>query len=420
MSSLIDTPATRWPNLLFILAFSLVLMQQFWVFGKMPLLFFLFYAIAAYALTKGYLVINKSALICYMIMVICAVSSTIVVWQHTGYKELTSLSYFAVIYALFCLKPNQAVPHRALLHTWQKMTLLTAMLGCIQFGLYASIGIYADLHFLLPHFLIDGPGFVHLKDIRHGPYLVRANGMVFLEPSFFSQFLAIGLIIETLFFRRWRYMLILLAGFFCALSGTGIILLTLGGIMICLYHRKDIPLKYLLSLIGGMACLAAAVLFIPRLHSYFATRFDVLFSLPTNSSPYLRFVAPWTNMVTIFKQNALNIWFGIGSGWNHIAATLLGPHTHGYHAWVIQHANYNAFTQLAIYYGLPTALLFTGFVLFIALKPAKHTWQRIVMIMALCQFFFLSGALLTPNIGYVLLWLMFLYSGVANAKNCTH
>ena len=93
MSSLIDTPATRWPNLLFILAFSLVLMQQFWVFGKMPLLFFLFYAIAAYALTKGYLIINKSALIYYMIIVICALSSTIVVWQHTGYKELTSLRW---------------------------------------------------------------------------------------------------------------------------------------------------------------------------------------------------------------------------------------------------------------------------------------------------------------------------------------
>ena len=152
MSSLIDTPATRWPNLLFILAFSLVLMQQFWVFGKMPLLFFLFYAIAAYALTKGYLIINKSALICYMIIVICALSSTIVVWQHTGYKGLTSLGYFAVIYALFCLKPSQAVPHQALLHAWQKMTLLTAMLGCIQLGLYASIGIYADLHFLIAAF----------------------------------------------------------------------------------------------------------------------------------------------------------------------------------------------------------------------------------------------------------------------------
>ena len=243
--------------------------------------------------------------------------------------------------------------------------------------------------------------------------------MVFLEPSFFSQFLAIGLIIETLFFRRWQYLLILLASFFCALSGTGMMLLILGGIMICLYHRKDIPLKYLLWLIGDMVCIVTAVVFIPQLHSYFATRLDDLLSLPTNSSPYLRFMAPWTNMVALFKQSALNIWFGIGSGWNHIAATLLDPHAHGYHAWVIQHTNYNAFTQLAIYYGLPTALLFTGFVLFVALKPAQHTWQRIVMIMALCQFFFLSGALLTPNIGYVLLWLMFLYSGLANAKNRT-
>lgn len=71
------------------------------------------------------------------------------------------------------------------------------------------------------------PGYVYIQPIRYGMRLMKPNGVFFLEVSLLSQWIAIALALELVYFQRlWRlvfYTLALLACF----AGTGILLILL-------------------------------------------------------------------------------------------------------------------------------------------------------------------------------------------------
>ena len=55
--------------------------------------------------------------------------------------------------------------------------------------------------------------------------LLKSNGFFIIEPSTFSQFMALGLIIEATLFRRPRYLIFFILALVLSFSGTGWIVL---------------------------------------------------------------------------------------------------------------------------------------------------------------------------------------------------
>lgn len=119
------------------------------------------------------------------------------------------------------------------------LATLIAALGVLQFGLQFVIGAqwaYPMEHWLPPSLIAQNYNW--LNPLHYGSSIYKANGLFLLEPSMFSQFLALALTLELALFRRlWR-----LAAFALALvvsySGTGLMVLAVTLPILALAYRR--------------------------------------------------------------------------------------------------------------------------------------------------------------------------------------
>ena len=398
------------------MAVIILLMQRFWFIAKVPWIFFMIYGLCIIAMIQGRIKVDLYKAKLFLLMVTLSLVSTLVIWHQQHYADLASSIYFIAIYALFTLTPNrQGVEERNLLHAWQLLSGFCAILGIVQFFVYLLFGAVIDIGLILPSSIGATSGY-NIIDTTIGHHIIRANGVLFLEPSFFSQFMALALIIELVYFRRKVYLIILMLGILCSLSGTGILMILITGIAsMFLYPKQLLRLPTWIG-IGTLVFIALVIARVPSLNTYFLSRIHHVIDFHNyNTSFSQRFITPWLNIWHIMELNWQNNLFGIGAGWQHLVNMIPPRHSHSR----LFIANYNPLTQLIAYYGLPTMFCFMVFILQSAVKKHASKPNILIMITILVQYFFCSGALLTPNISYVLLWFIFLYASTHHAQDCT-
>lgn len=139
----------------------------------------------------------------------------------------TSYLLWLVIYATATFSVTiSADGYRSLLQVFQRMIAVTAALGIAQF---------------FSQFAVSGPTLFTFADLIPGRFLLggyntaiplyyeaarfKSNGFVFLEPSIFSQMLALAIVLELIAFRVGGRLLLYCAALPLAYSGTGLILL---------------------------------------------------------------------------------------------------------------------------------------------------------------------------------------------------
>ena len=220
-------------------------------------------------------------------------------------------------------------------------------------------------------------GFVYIQDLYYGSPYIKPNGIFFLEVSFLSQFIAIALVIELVFFQKiWR--VALFAGTLLAIfAGTGLLLLLL--VSPLLAARLPIRRAILLGVIG------AAVLVV-ALNSGWYDQIDQRFAElgDPSDSGYLRFVDPWVRLQEFATRP--DAWYsGNGAGST--------PKEPGVVWWAV--------TKLATEYGVLTAILFH--VYFIGALMSRAPSYRLALTLLL-WFSFMGSSLLTfPVIALCLL-----------------
>jgi hypothetical protein len=85
--------------------------------------------------------------------------------------------------------------------------------------------------------------------LSYGSAVLRSNGYVLLEPSFFSQYCAIAIVLEFTFFHKlWRIPLYA-AGIFVAAGGTGLTTLLIF-VVAHAWHRNKMPQLAILAVVG--------------------------------------------------------------------------------------------------------------------------------------------------------------------------
>jgi hypothetical protein len=89
----------------------------------------------------------------------------------------------------------------------------------------------------------------------------RPNGFFFLEPSVVSMFTASAAIIELTYFKRIRYVLLMIAATAFSMGGTGLAMLLIASPF--LLARQTLPVVLLVGVTGLMALLAAIALDVP-------------------------------------------------------------------------------------------------------------------------------------------------------------
>jgi hypothetical protein len=280
--------------------------------GRFPLNLAIFpmATVAAFALRA--LELNSRALAFYVLFLLAGAASFV----SSSSPQLSALSLGFLLTVQFPLVFKLASPepsYRRLLHSLSTLGCQCAILGTLQFAVQFIVG--SRLAFFLDTSLPDSmtlKGYNSMIPLFWSSPVYKSNGIFFLEPSFFSQFLALATVAELLLGRRILRLLILGAGLFTSYSGTGLAVLAVFVPMHFLRRgilRND-SVKVLLF--TGLACAALAYLGRSVSLDAFTGRLDEFRDV--SSSGWARFVSMFVVLPKVLLANDFTFLVGRGPG----------------------------------------------------------------------------------------------------------
>jgi len=179
--------------------------------------------LAAWAVASGTLVIERRRMALYCGL--CAVALFSVAAKINlplaiaPRMSTTSLAYWLAITAFAVLRFRHSVSEAAFFRIVSLALAALAVAGLAQFVLqFAGLSFFAFTGIVPGQFLIEEQYAVVIP-MDHG--LNRSNGFFLIEPSVFSQFMAVGVVVEALYSRRATYFALFFAALLSSSSGTG-------------------------------------------------------------------------------------------------------------------------------------------------------------------------------------------------------
>jgi hypothetical protein len=299
--------------------------------------------------------------------------------------SIFSFAYLASLYFvwLFSVDVDRETYRRYLL-VFQRVMLVMAVIALAQFAEQLTTHTHFSLFEYVPKgFWIEG--YNTRPTLGWGNDFRKSNGEFFLEPSFLSQFLAVAVVIEILFFGNWRRIALYGAGIFCSFSGTGMLLLVLFGIATIVKARRY-ELLYPLPLLLIFFLLVQDneyVMAITGRVGEFGTQ---------GSSASIRFDAPNEALLDLVNRDFVGFLIGRGPGVVDQLGQIFG----------FGESNYPVLHKLLIEYGLVGTV---PFIAFLCWRFFAWPRSRILSGALFVMYMALSGSLLQPHtifLAYVL------------------
>lgn len=339
----------------------------------------------------GHVVADASRTVLYAVAAAgCCVASLLASMWGGLELSISSLALLLVVYLPCCARVRPELRQRfpELLTFFQRLMVVAAVACVGQWAAQAVGWQFEDLLKPLPPGLLVATTDYNLSNpIYYGSSIFKSNGIVFLEASFASQFLALAIIIEILLGRsRWR-LILFGAALLTTVSGTGLVLLAFG--LLVLAGRRG---GRWATRAGAAVLVAVVVVSATPAGALLADRSTE--TSQNGSSGNARFVAPYEQVVAALSADTPALLVGRGAGAVSNDEAFFNP--------LGIEANYPAVPKLLGEYGLPATLLFLAFLLalFLARVPSPT-----LGLMACMLLFVLSGALLQPQTVY-LVWLL--------------
>ena len=216
--------------------------------------------------------------------------------------------------------------------------------------------------------------------LYYGSRLWKSNGVFLLEPSFFSQYCALAIILELITFRKLWRIVILGGGLVAAFSGSGIAMLSFAGI-IYVFEKRHFALA--LAFVVGVIGLYFVVESTNILHE---THLDVLIERvgeltgkQTNSSGFARFIGPFYLLDQFVWPHVQSSFFGLGAG--SISSFIVRASKQSWDP---------TWAKITLEYGLVGFIAFVAFIFRGVFRGVGSMYLKVVL---LFQFFVLSAAL---------------------------
>jgi hypothetical protein len=271
--------------------------------------------LAAWGLASGVLTIDRRRAgyflgLCMIALVATAVHANLQV-AIAPRTSLNSLIYWLAITSLAALRLRTPIPEERFFDLVSFWLTVVAVAGLLAFvGQFVGLTLFTFSHIVPERFLIENQYAVVIP--LPGSGFLRANGFFLVEPSVFSQFMAVGLIVEWLYFRRpWRLALYA-AALLSAVSGTGWLVL---GAFLVRSSLTTSPRNAARTLALVVICVAAVVVagwILPAITESLTGRMDELSE--TGSSGYARFVTPFMALGAVLRAAPWSAVTGLGPG----------------------------------------------------------------------------------------------------------
>jgi hypothetical protein len=210
--------------------------------------------ILLYQFLSGKLLIQYDRLLWFLALGLVTTCSLLLNFNST---LMTSYSLFMIFYSLFTLnRPSTPYQYKKTLQAFQFLVIILSCLGVVQFLAQFVVNGTELIYFygIVPDVLFSDPAvgmYDHPRTFANG--IIKSNGLFLAEPSILSQITALGILIETLEFRRPRYLIVIAFGFLSAYSGTGsmllLIFLPLAGVR---QSRAGLSALFVVMLILGL------------------------------------------------------------------------------------------------------------------------------------------------------------------------
>lgn len=328
--------------------------------------------LAAWGLMVGVLTIDKRRVAFFLGLVACGLMATAV---HATYPlaiaprtSLNSLVYWLAMTAFAVLRLSTPMEERRFFSLLAIMLELIALAGIAEF-MAQLVGLRLfSFSGLVPANLLIERQYDVLAPMP-GSGLLRSNGFFLVEPSVFSQFMAIGVIVEWLLFRRPARLALYLVGLLVSVSGSGWLVLCVFVVELAFVTGALGALRALLLTGACILALALASLVMPDIIGVLNERageFTV-----QGSSGYERFVTPFMVLGRVLGAAPWSIITGIGPG---ASEQLLVPFFY----------QLNTPVKVMLEYGIPGLLFYLLLLLDAIRTPAQ--WLLIGPLFALLMF----------------------------------
>jgi len=328
-------------------------------------------------------VISARMLVRYLCLCICAALPTFLALDTppSGTSvSVSSLYYLLALYAFLVLRPRFAIGFEKTLSIFRAMIFVLAICAIFQFvAQFAGVRFFSFVG-VVPNALLREQHSNVVIPIWAGAAVYKSNGMFMSEPADLSQFLALGLVIEFVYFGNMLRVAVLLPALLMAFSGTGLLVLGFAVIMMSVTDRR------LLAPLGRFAAVGAAV--IPPLAAVAGPNYIQVFARRTTevssegSSGYFRFVTPYKMVFELASDPRLVIGFGPGTS-ERFEALQLGI---------------NALTKMLIEYGVLGLCAY----LWLMVSFAYQSEAKVLSSVGMFWFVFGGGYLLAPSVLYTL------------------
>jgi hypothetical protein len=352
----------------FLARFGLRITEEF----SLPFSYIFLYFLIFTGINKDFLLTSNQRLLLFGVFFICASISYIL---GVSYQSSTSLMLILFIYfpVVFFFKNSKELIEPGLFF-FRNCLFALGIAGILQYFIqyiYSPSWLF-DYTPYFPSWILMGNAMNTAVPI--GSHF-KANGFFCREPSSFSQFMAIGILLELHVFRQWKRLPWLVLALLLSFSGTGLILL--GIALLFPLNSSTLP-RVLIT--GFVAALIFFTLGKPLgLDATLerASEFQGGVGVRT-SSGFARFIAP-AIVVCDGTSHPMNFFFGHGPGT--MSRTITGFEFHD-PTWSKLYFEYGAM-------GFLTLLIFFCVSLSNSYLPSPPIAGWVV------QYFFLGGALLT-------------------------
>ncbi len=272
-------------------------------------------ALTAWGLATGVLALHRIRSVVFLLLLAAALVGLVYhAATPSGLADglnIKSLAQFLLLTAFAMLTFAEPLDERAFFRLVTLMLLVVAIAGIGQFAAqFVGLRLFSFTG-LVPDSLLFESGYNLSIPVGIGDIL-KSNGLVLVEPSVFSQLMAIGLLLEAIAFRRLTFLAAFMAGLLLSFSGTGWIVLAtfVAGAAVTSGRRG-------LLTAGGVVVLASLGLAIvtfaaPDFAAALVGRLGEV-SQP-GTSGHLRFVTPFWMLNDVITASPQALLLGIGSG----------------------------------------------------------------------------------------------------------
>jgi hypothetical protein len=258
---------------------------------------------------SGDLSLNVGAFFCYCAFV--AVGSASFVFN--GASEAVSLNSLLLVATvqssiLFEAKRESDFSYGA--HLFRDLMFVLSVLGILQYTMQSVVGkeLAYFMEYKVPESLtLSAIAYNKAYPIYYGATSLKSNGVFFAEPSFFSQFVALAVIVELLTLKRVLRLTVFCLALLFSYSGTGMLVLALAGGYWLFRNGK------VLYIVVGLCALVVVSIFGSALEIDAITKRTDEFVTP-NSSGYARFATPIILVNTVSLASLSSSLIGMGPG----------------------------------------------------------------------------------------------------------